>query len=196
AVTLVVTTLLISGENHRRTTTSSNDADQAGSYAFYALDRALRSAGSGIAESTLPTDVGVLGCKLNVAGMLPRTSAFPAPFSTTFLGAAPSTLRVAPLLIAQNQSDNGSDVLVVMGASGAAGGVPRPVNATGSATSLVLQNTVGFSANDLILVSQSGIVDCLLEQVASVSAPTLNLGGTYYTSTGTTTTLATLANGV
>jgi len=195
-VTLVVSTLLISAENHKRTTTSTNDADQTGSYAFYALDRALRSAGSGIVESMLPTDVGVMTCKLSVAGILPRTSAFPAPFSTAFLGGAPSNLRVAPLLIARNQSDNGSDVLVVMGGSGDLGGVSRPINATGSSTSLVLQTTVGFAANDLVMVSQSGVQDCLLEQVASVSAPTLNLGGTYYTSTGKTTSLATLANGV
>jgi len=191
-VTLVVTSLLISGENHKRVTTSTNDADQTGNYAFYALDRALRAAGSGIAESTSPVDVGVLTCKLNVKGMLPRTGAFPAPFSTE---PAPSNLRVAPLLIAQDQSDNGSDVLVVMGASGDAGGVPRPLNAAGSATSLILQNTVGFSPNDLILVSQNGVQDCLLEQVSSISSPTLNLGGTY-SFAGASTTLATLANGV
>ncbi len=36
-VVLTVSTLLVTGENHKRTTTSTNDADQAGSYAFYAL---------------------------------------------------------------------------------------------------------------------------------------------------------------
>ena len=100
-VTLVVSTLLVAGENHKRTTTSTNDADQTGNYAFYALDRALRSAGSGIVESAFPTDVGVLGCRLNAAGILPRAGAFPIPFSTAFLGGAPGNLRVAPLLIAQ-----------------------------------------------------------------------------------------------
>ena len=49
------------------------------------------------------------------------------PLARLSCGAAPySNLRVAPLLIAQNQSPDGSsDVLAVMGGSGAAGGVSR-----------------------------------------------------------------------
>jgi len=198
AVTLVVTTLLIAGENHKRTTTSTNDADQTGSYAFYALDRALRNAGSGIAESA---DVGVLGCKLNVNALLPRAAAFPAPFATKFLGAAPADLRIAPVLIGSNQSDNNtSDVLVVMGGTGAGGGVPRAINGPGDANTLILQTTVGIFKDDLVLVSQPTTpnADCLLEQVnAAPASPKLTLGGNvYYTQTGSATTLATLAGSV
>jgi type IV pilus assembly protein PilW len=192
-VTLVVSTLLVAGENHKRATTATNDADQTGTYAFYALDRALRGAGSAFSESAYQKDRGVLGCKLNAANFLPRTAAFPAPFATAFLTGATNNLRVAPVLIAQNQSDGGSDVLVVMGGSGAAGGVSRAITGTGSATSLVLDNTVGFATSDIALVSQSGTTDCLLEQVSSIASPTLNLGGTYYTANGTATNLATLA---
>jgi type IV pilus assembly protein PilW len=192
-VTLVVSTLLVAGENHKRTTTSTNDAEQTGSYAFYALDRALRGAGSGFAESAYPADRGVMGCKLNAAQILPRTTPFPAPFAASFLTGSTSNLRVAPVLIAQNQSDGGSDVLVIMGGSGAAGGVSRAINGAGNSTSVILENTVGFSVNDIALVSQSGVTDCLLEEVASVSTPTLNVGGTtYYTQNGTATDLATL----
>jgi type IV pilus assembly protein PilW len=196
AVTLVVTTLLVVSENHKRTTTSTNDAEQTGNYAFYALDRALRDAGSGIAQSGLSgNDTGVLGCELNVAGFLPRSSPFPTPFAG-FLPTAPASLRVAPVLIAQAQSDGGSDVLVVMGGSGAAGGVSRPITGVGDVSSLVLENTVGFvGADDLALVSQPGTTDCLLEQVASASGSTLTLktNGVYYTKNGTATGLATLA---
>jgi type IV pilus assembly protein PilW len=198
-VVLTVSTLLVTGENHKRTTTSTNDADQAGSYAFYALDKALRGAGSALVESAYPSDRGVLGCKLNVTAngttILPRTAAFPAPFATAFLGGAPSNLRVAPVLIGQLQSDGtGSDVLVVMSGSGAAGGVSRAINGAGSAATLILESTTGFSTGDLALVSQSGVTDCLLEEVVSIAAPNLTVNGTttYYT-TGTTTTLATLA---
>jgi type IV pilus assembly protein PilW len=195
-VTLAVSTLLVAGENHKRTTTSTNDAEQTGAYAFYALDRALRGAGSAIAESAFPTDVGVLGCRLNAGAFLPRATAFPAPFATAFLGGAPSTLRVAPLLIGKGQSDNtASDVLVVMGGSGAAGGVSRAINGTGGSTSLVLETTVGFSQYDLALVSQSGTTDCLLEEVASISSPTLTLSNAYpYYTAGATTPLTTLAS--
>ncbi len=195
-VVLAVSTLLVAGENHKRTTTSTNDADQAGSYAFYALDKALRAAGSAIAESAYPADRGVLGCKLNAAAILPRTTAFPAPFSTAFLTGTTANLRVAPVLIGKNQSDNAaSDVLVVMSGSGADGGVSRAINGPGSATSLVLESTTGFSTSDLVLVSQSGVTDCLAEEVGTITAPTLNVGGTtYYTATGTATTLATFSS--
>jgi type IV pilus assembly protein PilW len=191
-VTLAVTTLLIAGENHKRTTTSTNDAEQTGSYAFYALDKVVRGAGSAIAESAYPTDRGVLGCKLNASSIFPRTTAFPYPFGN-FLAGVTNTLTVAPVLIGQGQSQNGSDVIAVMGGSGAAGGVSRQISGGGSATTMSLDNTVGFLPNDVALVSQSGVVDCLLEEVASVAAPVLNVGGTtYYTATGTTTNLATL----
>jgi type IV pilus assembly protein PilW len=189
-VMLAVTTLLIAGENNKRITTSTNDAEQTGAYAFHALDGLLRGAGSSIADSAYPTDVGVLGCVLNAGPVLPRTVAFPAPFST-FLAGVTNSLVVAPLLIAPRQSDSGSDILVVMSGSGAAGGVSRQVTGGGSATSMTLDNAVGFSVGDLALVSQSGIHECLIEEVASVAAPTLTVGGggvTYYTATGVSPT--------
>jgi len=138
----------------------------------------------------------VLGCKLNAGGILPRTAtAFPAPFAG-FLGGTPGNLRVAPLLIAQGQAADGvSDVLVVMGGSGAAGGVSRQVTVAGSSTSVALDNAVGFVQNDLFLVSQNGTPDCLLEQVsANPTGSTLSLSTAlpYYT-TGTTTTISTLS---
>jgi type IV pilus assembly protein PilW len=199
-VTLAVTTLLIAGENHKRTTTSTNDAEQSGAYAFHSLESTLRGAGSGFAESAYPTDVGVLGCRLNVSGsgaaILPRPGAFPAPFTGGLLTAAAPHLGVAPLLIAKQQSPDGvSDVLVVMGGSGAAGGVSRQVTGTGAPPSVVLDNTVGFLKDDLALVSQSGTPDCLLEQALNtpaVGTSTLTFGSTYYTA-GTTTTLSSLA---
>jgi type IV pilus assembly protein PilW len=209
-VTLAVSQLLYTTENFKRSTTSTNDADQTGAYAVHALDRALRSAGSGIAQSaSSSSQAGVLGCRLNAGGFLPRTtSAYPAPFATAFLGGAtPTALRVAPVLIGAGQSDNQgnslyttpvpSDVLVVMGASGAAGGVTRANYGTGSSTSIVLESTVGFSQYDVLLISQNGTTDCLLEEVAAVpnsSTLTLQNNATsypYYT-TGSTTTLSTL----
>jgi len=195
SVTLAVTSLLIAGENHKRTTTSTNDADQTGAYAFNALDKVLRGAGSGFAESAYISDRGVMGCRLNAAAILPRAGAFPSPFAS-FLGGVAANLRMAPVLIGQGQSADGvSDVIMVMSGSDAAGGVPRQVTTPGSANTLILNNTVGFSSSDLVVVSQSGIPDCLLEEVASAppaGGNTLNLGSTYYTS-GTTTTITTLS---
>jgi type IV pilus assembly protein PilW len=203
-VTLAVASLLVAGENHKRTTTSSNDAEQTGAYSVYALDRALRSAGSAIAESA---DLGGLGCRLNAAQILPRTTPFPLPFAANFLPGATANLRVAPILIGQQMSDdNVSDVLVVMGGSGSAGGVPRPNTGPPPTNSLLLESTVGFFQYDLILVSNinqtSAIPDCLIEGVQAVASPTtLTLGTTngspptyyYYTANGLGTSLATMA---
>jgi type IV pilus assembly protein PilW len=217
AVTLVVATVLVAGENLKRTTTSTNDAEQTGAYAFYALERYLRGAGSAIAESaavsTSSGDAGVLGCILNVAGILPRATPFPAPFAGV-LGGAAATLQVAPVLIARNQSAGGSagasDALIIMGGSGTGGGVSRPLvlagSVTGTTASVPLESAEGFKPYDYVLLSQSGVVqpsNCLLEEVdssQSLTAPTppLPLRGSadvvhypYYTA-GAATTLASL----
>jgi len=194
-VTLVVASVLVVGENHKRTTTSTNDADQTGSYAFYSLSRALRGAGSSLIEGQF-VNAGVFGCSLTVNSILPRTAAFPPPFASNFLKGVTSTLVVAPLLIAAGGSDNGSDAIVLMSGSGADGGVSRPIYgaSTPSATSgsLTLQTTEGFSPYDLALVSQSNQPSCLLEEVPATSvkaitATSLPIGGAnYYTYTGRT----------
>jgi type IV pilus assembly protein PilW len=192
-ITLAISSVLIASENHKRTTTSTNDAQQTGSYAYHALDRALRGAGSGIAESAFPSDVGVLGCHLSAGAIFPRATPFPAPFAAFALT---NPLIVAPLLIGKNKSQDGvSDVIMVMSGSGSAGGVSRQITGGGNATTATLDNTVGFAHDDLLLVSQSGVADCLLEQVDTFPTPTLNLASAapYYTATGGTTTMATLA---
>lgn len=199
-VTLAVTSAVTFGEATKRSTTSVNDMSQSGSYAAYLIDRAVRSAGSGFAQSW---DLGVFGCKLNAKRgtpvILPRTTAFPAPFANLLGGATGSAnLRVAPLLIDKGRSESGSDILIVMSGNGAAGDVPRPIISSGaSADILRLDNTVQLKGNDIGLVSQSGSDDCLIEQVASTfvdsaSNEMLPLGGNYYMA-GTTPTLASLA---
>jgi len=204
-VTLAVSTLLVASENQKRITTSTNDADQTLVYTFSELDRALRGAGSGIAQSQYSGSQGILGCRLNMASngvtYMPRPGAYPAPFSNYFLGgASPTALHMAPVLIGANQSDNNSsDVIVVMGGSGSAGGVPRAVYGAGSGVNsniqVVLENTVGFNPYDVVLVSQNGVTDCLIEEVNVVTPTTLtmNTTTTYYPP-GTTTTLNTLAS--
>jgi type IV pilus assembly protein PilW len=198
-ITLAISSVLIASENHKRTTTSTNDAQQTGSYGLYALDKALRGAGSGIAQSAFPTDVGVLGCHLNAGtpAIFPRGTPFPAPFAA-FLGGVTNPLNVAPVLIGKHQSQDGvSDVIMVMGGSGSAGGVSRQITGGGSANSATLDNTEGFAlSNDLVLVSQSGVADCLMEQVPTIAPPTPTLsfaGGIYSTTTGGTTSMAALA---
>jgi type IV pilus assembly protein PilW len=191
-ITLAISSVVISSENHKRFTTSTNDTQQTGVYSYYSLDKVLRGAGSGIAMSAFPTDVGVLGCHLNAGGIFPRAAAFPYPFAG-FLGGAATNLNVAPVLIGAAQSEGGSDVLMVMSGSGSAGGVSRQITGGGSATSVTLDNTVGMIPHDLFLVSQSGQAECLMEEVDTVAPPTLNLAGIYYTATAPAISMATFA---
>lgn len=204
-LTLAVTSLLIFSESSKRSTAATNDMGQTGAYAAYVLDRAVRTAGSGFTQAW--TLAGAFGCLLNAtlpeATKLPRNSNFPAPFATAFLGGASGSanLRVAPVLIGKSQSDAGSDVLVVMSGAAASGDVPRLILSNGKSTNILrLNSTVGLADGDLGLVSASGTTDCLLEQVHSNTAfadtasnDALPLGGTYYTASGSLTSLATLA---
>ncbi|OUM03778.1 PilW family protein [Variovorax sp. JS1663] len=201
-VTLAVTSAVIFSESQKRSTTSVNDMGQSGAYAAYVLDRALRSAGSGFTQSW---DLGIFGCKLSVArggaAILPRATAFPAPFANFLGGAAGSAnLRMSPILIGEGQGLDGlSDVIAVMGGNGAAGAVPRAIRSSGaSANILRLDNTISLVNNDLGLVSQVGTTDCLFEQVFetawadSANNETLPLGSTYYNAaSGALQTMAT-----
>lgn len=208
-VVLAVTSAVTVGEAHKRSTTSTNDMNQSGSYAAYMVDRLLRSAGSGFAQTGTR---GLFGCKLSASRLiggtattiLPRTtSAFPAPFDTLLGGsgaAAAGNLRLAPFLIAKGAA-GASDTLVVMGGNAAAGDVPRRIRSGFPDNSnLRLDNTIGLRNGDIGIVSKEGVEDCLLEQVSSTNAElavagneVLGLGGRYFTSTGATTSLATLA---
>lgn len=197
-ITLVIFRVLTDSESRKRTSTSVNDANQSGAYAAYVIDRALRSAGSGIAQGW--QRVG--GCRLNAqlpGETWPRAAALPAPFS-----AMPQTIRLAPVVIFPGASDTGTDVIMVMSGSagfGESSAFVQPGSVT--ATQFQLANTIGYRANDLVLVAAGG--ECLLTQVsaakpacagdpagAGTCGPVLPLAGAFYTATGTTTSLAAL----
>ncbi|EJL79713.1 prepilin-type N-terminal cleavage/methylation domain-containing protein [Variovorax sp. CF313] len=210
-VVLAVTSVVTVGETHKRSTTSTNDMNQSGSYATYMIDRVLRSAGSGFAQTGTR---GLFGCRLSAARsiggtattILPRTaSAFPAPFDTLLGGsgaAAAGNLRLAPFLISKGANSGDSDTLVVMGGNAAAGDVPRRIRSGFPGNNnLRLDNTIGLANGDIGLVSLEGTTDCLIEQVnvtdatafAAAGNEVLPMGGRYFTSTGATKSLATLA---
>lgn len=163
-ISLAAFGMLTNSESRKRTSVSVNDVNQSGAYAVYTLDRVIRSAGTGYSQGW--SKVGA--CRLNAAlpapasQTWPRTSALPAPFA-----AVPQTLRLAPVVVFQGASAAGSDVLMVM--SGAAGfgeapaTVPNPAGIT--TTQVLLANTIGFRANDLVVLSGGG--ECLLTQVAA-----------------------------
>ena len=178
ALTLAITLMLVRFESGRRSTTQLNDASIGGAYVSYALDRVVRSAGSGYTQSWRNS----FGCQLLVSRSgtttLPRSSAFPAPFA-----AVPQTVRLAPVIVHAGIGTDGSDVLAVQtGASGLAESPLRVLPASATATGLRVAATIGQRAGDLVMVFQ-GSGTCMLQQLTSGFAggadQQLNFGGTY-----------------
>ena len=184
-VSLAIFYTLQNFESRKRTTTSLNDIDQAGNFAMFALDRLIRSAGSGLVQG----DGSLLGCSLFAtkggSQVLPRTAALPTPFANVSTGEA-NVFRLIPLLIVPGMTTNGSDALVVMGGNAGYGETSSQLTANAAASKLKLAGTLGFAQGDLILLAGKrgdSTSPCMLSQVNATTTDTLSLGGTYYAST-------------
>lgn len=190
-IALACSTTLVSGQRSKQVTVSVNDINLTAAFVATTLDQMLRSAGSGFAKRG--TDV--FGCQVvaarNATTILPRASAWPAPFASL-----PTTRRLAPLVIHAGASAGGSDVLAIMTGNSGASEAPvlvMPASATG--TSVRLRNTLGLAGGDLALVAETG-TGCILEQVSAGftggTAQTVTFDGTYAASTVGGVSLASL----
>ena len=192
-VTLAITAVLTRSESSKRSTTSVNDVNQTGAYLAYAMDRSIRSAGSGFAQNW-PDAVGcVIDASRGGASVLPLPAALPTPFANV-----PLRVRLAPVLIGKALADTGGqvrgDVLTVM--SGTSGGSDMPqtvLPGSATATTARLTNTLGYSNSDLVMFADSqidaGRPGCMLQQVvapaAGVAGDQLDFtGGSYSRSNG------------
>ncbi|MGF6211563.1 PilW family protein [Comamonas sp. 4034] len=177
---LAVTTVIAVTLRQQKVSASVGERDQAGTYAMAQLDKFIRSAGSGFYNTSA---LGMLGCTLHAGKgsttLLPAAS-LAAPFAGVSSLKAP---LAAPVLVEKGVGANGSDVLFVMAAHGAAADVPRAVLPAGSAVpTLAFNNVIDLTPKDLVLVAASGQSDCYVSQIdttASASA-TVVLGGAYY----------------
>ena len=178
-LTLAVTTVLMRNEGNTRNTLAVNDINQSGAYGAYMLDNAVRSAGSGFASRWNET----YGCRINAvrssATILPRATAWPAPFA-----GFTQNVRLAPVIIGKGQSAAGSDIIAVM--RGNAGIGEAPLEVLGVGTSLGLRNTIGLAANQLLLLAWGG-QECLLLQGGAPDAATMTMpvsgSGSYHNTT-------------
>jgi len=169
-VTLAITAVLTRSESSKRSTTSVNDVNQTGAYLAYAMDRSIRSAGSGFAQNW-PDAVGcVIDASRAGASVLPLPAALPIPFANV-----PLRVRLAPVLIGKGLADTGGqvrgDVLTVM--SGTSGGSDMPqtvLPGSVAATTARVTNTLGYANNDLVMLADSqvdgGRPGCMLQQIA------------------------------
>jgi type IV pilus assembly protein PilW len=173
-------------EGQKRTTSAVNDINQAGSYAIYQMDQAIRSAGTGLGHE-VATSLGLpsaYGCTLNIAKngvRIAPQNALPVPINKTS-----GSLRLAPVLIHDGATTNGGDVIIT--ASGASGLAEIPTkfsNAGTSNTVLNLENNVNFNANDIVLLVGNNNANCFISQVdsgftASLANDPISLSGNYY----------------
>lgn len=157
-------------EGKKRTTTSGNDAQQNGSYSLYALERQLRTAGSGIVQGY---NYGLWGCPVTTytttsqgtVQTLPATS-LPSPFTSS---AWPLTTRLMPALIAAGNTD--PDVIGVVGGNSALQVFKITVSGTPSVTSVAVANDLGILTGDYLLGTMSDGT-CRLVHTASTTTAT------------------------
>lgn len=198
-LTIAITSVMIRSEGSKRSTSSVNEINQTGAFAAYTLDRAIRSAGSGFSQRWSET----YGCLLDVKKDSNPVLPLPAIASTSAFAKLTFPIRLAPVIIAKGYADTtGSgaetrgDLLLVMGGTGGVSESPQPVNAGGvSSSQLLLQNTLGFVTDDLILLSDPGVAGgCMVQQVgthvASDYGQVLPLSGAYFATRGTRVDLA------
>jgi len=181
-VSLAIYNVLNVNEGRKRTTTSLNDINQAGSYAIYQLDKLIRSAGSGFTGGgdKVAADYAY-GCRLDMAKngvQLTPAVAFPAPFA-----GVNSTIRVAPVIIYNGAAGLGGDVIIAMSGNGGLGEAPTSFAALPAASTLNLTNHAGLRANDILLISDK-VSPCLVQQVAPAfvqvaGGSAVALSGTY-----------------
>lgn len=163
---LIMTQAFSVNDAARRTTASASDSVQIGALASQYLNADLQDAGSGLVRGG-----NVWGCKLSIEkdgnAVLPRPSAFPAPFA-----AVPTTLRAAPVVVFDGGAD--SDVVMVMAGNSMSANRDFPFTKA-SDGKLVFPNPVGFQPNDMLLAvgreSTLGTADCQMVQVASDYQP-------------------------
>ncbi len=162
---LIIVKSFSSVEQMARSGTGQADAQQRGALVAWRLNREFRMAGAGIGHSAT-----AWGCRLNVwrngARLLPRASAWPAPFDNL-----PTDLRLVPIAVSDNSGPGATDQVLLASSRGATGLTPLTATVQ-SATTIESGTTTGFRAGDLLLMTDATAVgDCQVGQIDSGFAP-------------------------
>lgn len=187
---MAVYSVMSVNEGRKRTTTSVNDIDQAGAYALYQIDQAVRNAGAGLglAFNESQSVTSTLGCPIhavNSGAQIMPAGTFPAPFATVS-----GTIRLAPIIIMDGAAGAGGDVIIAMSGSSGLSEIPTEFStAASNLLQLNLENIVGFRANDrILLLDAASTQPCFISQVAASfiakeDESVLPLGGAFYQGT-------------
>ncbi|MGH7750841.1 MAG: PilW family protein, partial [Candidatus Dormibacteria bacterium] len=165
--TIAMMAAFASFEGQKRTTASSDDAQQNGSFSLFALEQRIRTAGSGLTQGNR---YGVWGCAIaaNTGGAaeLPLAATLPAPFNTW-----PLAIKTVPVLIASGGT--GPDTIGVIGGNPAIRTFKASISGA-SGTTVPLNNVLGIATGDYLLNSPNdGTGNCSLGVATTVAtAPT------------------------
>lgn len=197
-VTLAISSVLVRSEGNKRTSTSVNDVNQNAMYLSYSLDRLIRSAGSGFAQSWQDAFGCVIDASKAGASILPLPAAAPAPFDNV-----PLNIRLAPVMIGKNLANSGGqvrgDVLTVIGGTSGGADMPQKVRVgsvvAGAPSTLRVTNGLGYANDDLVLLADSTVAGgCMLQQIAPATGVTADqltfTGGDYSRNVGSVVSLA------
>lgn len=165
---LVMLQLFAVNESFKQNTVSTNSAQTNGSIALFSLEREMRMAGYGIADSAA-LGCGTIQYYYNSGGGSGAYSSPPGPAA----GALPP-LYMAPAIITQGSGSN-PDAVTLMYASDAYRMFPATITATMPSPSaeLNVDSVNGFTDGDLMVAVQNGT--CALMQVTQVQASALKL---------------------
>lgn len=181
---LVIMQSFSSSEVYKRNLAGTADAVQTASIAGAHLDMLLQEAGASLVQGR-----NVWGCRLVVkrsgADIVPRSSAYPAPFD-----GFPTAVRVLPLGIWSGGA--GSDVVMVMIGNSPTGNRDMPFTATADGLTMTLTNTngiglknAGMTVSDMFLTVPQEVAsapgDCQIVQTTTFPTATavadVSLGG-------------------
>lgn len=152
---IVMMQMFAVSEGQKRTTTSGADAQGNGLVALNTIERDLRMAGYGLANSNV---FGASGCT-NILGW--------------YNGAA-TTMSAASVTIADGGTGLPDTISMAFG-NAMGGAIPATITQTmpSSSAELNVSRTTGFAQNDLIVVAQNGV--CVMMQVTQVQSAALKL---------------------
>ncbi|MCX7962222.1 MAG: PilW family protein [Burkholderiales bacterium] len=152
---LIITQAYIAGENFNRSTVGETGGQMGGAVALYMIERELRNAGYGIA------DTGALRCGELYWYYDPNYS------QNISAGSPLPRLVVAPVVI-RTSASGAPDELTVLYSRSARMATPATVQSfvAGAAEVTLIGTSLGFAANDLVILS--GASGCTLRQVTAV----------------------------
>lgn len=139
-------------EDQKRRTTSGGDAQQAGSYSLFELERQVRTGGSAIVQGkSVRYNIWLCSISARSGGevVLPMPATLAAPFD-----GVSTTVRAIPVLVYGSSDAATSDVIQVISGNPSVRTFGIPIASISSATRVVMTDSAfGIYANEYLLAS-------------------------------------------